>query len=140
MIETIIALVVIGSALGGVLLAFQTAVRGSSDAVIAQQLVAIAQSMTEEAALQPYVAQADTTSSTGCGRQGFNDVDDFNGYASAGNVCTPDGLAISGLVGYSVSIAVSAVTVSGVTMKRIDVTASRGGDSFVLRTHKADLS
>jgi MSHA pilin protein MshD len=140
LIEMIMALVVIGVAITGVMMAFQTVVRSSADPVIAQQLIAIAESMAEEVALEPYVPQVNVITSTGCSREGFNDVSDFNGYSTSGFVCAADGTTLAGLTGYSVSVSVAPVTVSGVTMKLVTVIASKGGDSFTLKYHKADLS
>jgi MSHA pilin protein MshD len=140
LIEMVMALVVIGIAITGVLLAFQTVVRGSADPVIAQQLIAIAESMAEEVSLEPYVPQANVITSTGCSREGFNDVTDFNGYSTSGFVCAADGATLTGLTGYSISVSVAPATVSGVTMKLVTVVSSKGGDSFTLKFYKSDLS
>ncbi len=140
LIEMVIALVIIGVAITGVMLAFQTVVRGSADPIIAQQLIAISESMAEEVSLEPYVAKANVITSTGCSREGFNDVSDFDGYNTSGYVCAADGTILSGLSGYSVSVTVVPVTVSGISMKLITVTSSKGSDSFALKSYKADLS
>lgn len=141
LIEMVVALVVIGVALSGVMLAFRSIARNSANPVIDQQLIAIAQAASEEVMLQPYVPKTNTTTASGCSRAAFNDVDDFNGYATTGNICTPDGVTVPGLAGYSMSISVApAAAVSGVSMKQISVTASKGTDSFVVRALRADLS
>jgi MSHA pilin protein MshD len=139
LIELVMALVVVGVAITGVMLAFQTVVRKSSDPVIVQQLISVAETITEEAALLPYVPQTNVTTSSGCARDGFNDVSDFHNYATS-SICAADGTVLTSLSGYSVSVQVTSITVSGVAMKLITVVSSKGADSFTLRTLKADLS
>lgn len=57
-------------------------------------------------------------------------MDDYNGYASTG-VCDVGGNAVAGLGSYTVSMAVQAQVLSGVAVKRVQVT-QQGGDSLVL--------
>ena len=108
--------------------------------MISQQLIAVAQSLTEEVMLQPYTPAANTSTPSGCARDAFNDVSDFNGYATKGFVCTPDGTVITSLNGYSVAISVTAATLTGVAMKQITVITSNANNSYSLSTYRADLS
>lgn len=140
LIEMVIAIAVIGVAVAGVLLAFQTASRNSADPVISQQLISLSQSFTEEVMLQNYTVTTNTSTVTGCARDAFNDVSDFNGYATTGFVCAPDGSTIATLNGYSVSIIVAPATISGIVMKKIVVTTSKGATSYALTTYRGDLS
>ena len=54
LIEAIVAIVVIGVALAGLLLAVNASVRGSADPVLQRQLLAVAQQYMEEVQLQPW--------------------------------------------------------------------------------------
>jgi len=60
LVELILAIVVIGVGLAGVLAAFQVAVRGSADPMIQKQMVAIAEEMVEEISLRPFAATSNT--------------------------------------------------------------------------------
>ena len=132
LVEAIIAIVVLGVGLTGVLLAFQMATRGSADPVVHKQMLAIAQEMLEEIQLKPYAAAANAAPA-GCARDTFNDIGDYHGYATSGSVCTVDGTTVAALAGYSVSVSVTAGTLAGVAAaRRIVVTVSHGGQSTTL--------
>lgn len=134
LVEMLIAIVVIGVGLAGVLVAFQVTVRGSADPLVTRQMRAIAEGVLEEALSKPYTAQAGGGGS-GCARDAFNDVDDYNGYSSSG-VCDVNGAAVEGLVAYGVSINVSAAIVGGLPSKRVRVSVSRGAESLQLVGHR----
>lgn len=138
LVEAIIAIVVLGVGLTGVLLAFQTATRGSADPVVHKQMLAIAQEMLEEIQLKPYAAAANAAPA-GCARDTFNDIGDYHGYATSGSVCTVDGTTVAALAGYSVSVSVTAGTLAGVAAaRRIVVTVSHGGQSTTLTGWRTD--
>lgn len=128
--EMLIAIVVIGVGLAGVLIAFQTTVRGSGDPLAQRQMLAIAEGLLEEALSKPYTPRAGGGAG-GCARDGFNDVDDYNGYARTG-VCDVAGNAVAGLESYGVNVTVAAATVSGVATKRVRVRVTRGADTLDL--------
>lgn len=141
LIEMVMTLVVIGIAVAAVMLTFQTAVRSSADPMIAQQMMSIAQSLSQEVALQPFASQTNVIASSGCARDAFNDVDDFNGYTTNNMICSPDGVAIDSLSRYSTAITVGAPqNLQGVPMKLITVIVSRGSESFSMSVYRADLS
>ena len=138
LIEAVVAIVVLGVALTGVLLAVNASTRGSADPVIQRQLLAVAQQYMEEIQLKPYTAAANSAPS-GCARDTYNDISDYNGYSNS--VCAVDGTAIAALSGYTVSITVAAGTLSGVAAaKKITVTVTRGGSSLVLTGWRTDYA
>jgi MSHA pilin protein MshD len=140
LLEMVIAIVVLGVGLAGVLAAFATVGRGSADAAIAQQMLAIAEEMLEEVQLKPYTVAANAAR-LDCERVNFNDTLDYNGYATSGRICTIDGSAIASLAGYSVQVSVQAASLAGVgAARRIDVTVSRGSESITLVGWRTDYA
>lgn len=136
----IIAIVILGVGLAGVAVAFSFAVGRSGDPVINQQMLAIAEEMIEEVQLKPYAAAANAAPA-GCARDTYNDVSDYNGYTSSGQICTVDGVAVSALSGYSVSVGVAGGTLSGVgAAKKITVTVTRGSSSLTLVGWRTDYA
>ena len=140
LIEMVLAVVILGVGLAGVLLAFSTVTRGSADPLVAQQMLAIAEEMLEEIQLKPYASAANTAPAA-CARNTFNDVLDYNGYTTTGQVCTIDGTPIPALAGYSVQVQVQATTLVGVAAaRRISVTVIRGNDSLTLNGWRTDFA
>jgi MSHA pilin protein MshD len=140
LLEMVIAIVVLGVGLAGVLAAFATVGRGSADAAIAQQMLAIAEEMLEEVQLKPYTTAANTAR-IDCERVNFNDTLDYDGYATSGRICTIDGNTIPSLPGYSVQVSVQAASLGGVgAARRISVTVSRGNDSITLVGWRTDYA
>ena len=140
LVEMILAIVILGVGLAGVAVAFSVAVGRSGDPVVHQQLLAIAEEMIEEIQLKPY-ATASNTAPAGCARDTYNDVSDYNGYATSGQICTVDGVAVSALSGYSISVGVSTASLSGVAAaKRITVTVTRGSSSLTLIGWRTDFA
>jgi MSHA pilin protein MshD len=142
LVELLIAIIVIGVGLAGVLAAFNTVTRNSADPMVTLQMLAIAEEMLEEIQLKPY-ASAPNTAPAGCARDTFNDLSDYDGYSTtvAKQICTIDGVAIPSLAGYSVLVAVDASTLGTVSeVKRISVTVRRGNDSLVLVGRRVDYA
>jgi len=136
LIEAIVAIVVVGVALAGLLLAVNASVRGSADPVLQRQLLAVAQQYMEEVQLQPWTPAANGAPA-GCARDTFNDLLDYHGYS--GSVCAVDGTAIAALAGTTVSISVADGTLGGVAAaRRITVTVARGGQSITLTGWRTD--
>jgi MSHA pilin protein MshD len=138
LIEVLIAIIVIGVGLAGVLSAFSLVTRGSADPLITQQMLAIGEEMLEEIQLKPYTAAAHTAP-TGCARDTFNDVADYHGYAKP--ICTLDGVAIPSLATYAISVQVQTATLAGVAAaQRITVTVTHGSASLVLVGWRTDFA
>lgn len=136
LIELVIAIVIVSVGLMGVLSVFVVTVKSSVDPMINKQLLAIADEMMEEITLKSYAPIANAAAG-GCARNTFNDIGDYNGYATTNMICDVDGNQIPALAGYSVSVVVvpdtatfAAVGVSAAS--RITVTASFGAWSVNL--------
>ena len=136
LIEMIIAIVVIGVGLVGVLLAFSTVSRHNADPMVGKQMLAIAEEMMEEIQLKPYDHAA--TALDGCRRSQFDDVADFNGYTTTNRICDIEGTEIASLAGYGVDVDVVAGTLSGVAAWQITVTVSYGTDNLTLVGWRTD--
>jgi MSHA pilin protein MshD len=131
LIELILAIVVIGVGLAGVLVAFNQAVFRSADPMVRKQMLAIAEEMMEEVSLKSFAAQP-AVPGAGCGRILHDDIADYNGYASAG-ICDIDGNAIAALATYNVAVAVVAGALpNGVAAQRITVTVTHGIETLRL--------
>ena len=112
-VRSVVAIVVIGVALAGVISVFNRAVIGSVDPVVRKQMLVLAEELLDEAHLKPYAA-ASNSAPAGCARNTFNDVADYNNYATVGKVCDLDGTEITALAGYSVAMTVTPAALSGV--------------------------
>ncbi|MGH8855692.1 MAG: type IV pilus modification PilV family protein [Telluria sp.] len=132
LVELVIAIVIVGAALGGLVAAFAQANRASADPVVTQQMLAIGDSMMEEILLKPF--EPADNEGPNPGRAQFNDVGDFNGYASAG-IEDIDGNAVDGLGSYGVNVRVAAVALTGVPSTdalRVTVTVTHGTQQLAL--------
>jgi MSHA pilin protein MshD len=140
LVEMVIAIVVLGVGLAGVMIAFSTTTRASSDPLVNKQLLAVAEEMLDEIELRPYTPVANAAAG-GCSRLTFNDIADYDGYATSGRVCTIDGTPIPTLTGLSVVVHVQAGTLSGVAAsRRITVTVSRTDASLTLVGWRTDYA
>ncbi|MBU1236888.1 MAG: prepilin-type N-terminal cleavage/methylation domain-containing protein [Gammaproteobacteria bacterium] len=134
LIELVLAIVVIGVGLAGVLVAFNQAVFGSADPMIRKQMLSIAEEMMEEITLKPFAAGA-AVPPAGCARSTHDDVADYNGYASVG-ICDIDGTAIPSLATYNVAVTVTATAmpngIAAADAFQIVVTVTHGTETLTL--------
>lgn len=133
LIELIVAIVVLGVGLAGVLVAYNQAVMRSADPMVTKQMLAIAEEMMEEISLRSFAAQPNGPAA-GCARSANDDVMDYNGYTSAG-ICDIDGVAVPALASYTVAVAVAAVTLpapTSVAALRIEITVTHAGQTLTL--------
>ena len=152
LIEMIISIIILSIALAGVLITYNITVRGSADALVSKQLVAIAEEMMEEVLLKPFVPPAGSAVAgtaggacagpgTAADRSAFDEVGDYNNYQTP-DICDIDGNAVPGLNGYSVTVLVLADNTLGIgaaNTLRVTVTAARGGETMVLDGFKVLL-
>lgn len=133
LIEMIVAIVVIGVGLSGVLAVFSTTVGKSADPLVRKQMLTAADDLMEEILLKPYADAANSAPAQACGRETFNDVDDYENYSTTGKICDVDGTPIDALNGFSVLVRVQSDNLGGVTAAlKITITVSRGTESFQL--------
>lgn len=135
LIELVIAIVIIGVGVAGVLAAFQQATRASADPLIHKQMLAIAEQMLEETVLRPY--DTTTTPSSACARAAFDSLGDYAAYTPAA-VCDLAGNAIDELAGYTVAVSVAAeAALDGVPVRRIEVSVTHGGEALTLTSYRS---
>lgn len=138
--ELVIAIVVIGIGLAGVLSAFDTAVRSSADPLVRKQMLAVAEEMLEEILLKPYAAGTGTIS--GCDRSNADDIADYNGYSQS--VCDIDGNAVAGLAGYAVGVTVDSAatlgTLGGGAVSKVTVVVTFGSEALTLVGWRTDYA
>ena len=137
--EALLAVVVLGVGLSGVMLAFGSVARHSADPVLRKQMMGIAQELLEEITLKPFAAAANSAPA-GCARDTYNDIADYHGYSSIG-VCTVDGVVIPALASFNLSASVVAGTLVGVSAARqISVTVSHDGESLTIKGWRTDYA
>lgn len=140
LIEMIIALVIIGIGVTGLLIAFSNNVRTSANPLISKQLVASAEEMMEEILLKPYASNGAaptpgtfTCGTAGANRSAFDDVRDYNGYQTTG-ICDISGVAVPGLNTYTVQVTASNIGAwQGIANTlQVTVTVANGANSMTL--------
>jgi len=143
LVEMIIAIVIIGIGLAGVLTAFNTTVKSSADPLIHKQMLAAAEEMMEEILLKPFVDPegdtAPTNTAISCGvaasRTAFDDVSDYHNYETTG-ICDIDGTTVAGLGGYNLKVTIDAAasleTLSGGAVKKVTIAVTHGGETISL--------
>jgi len=141
LVELIVALVIMGVALAGVVAVYASTTRASADPVVVQQMQAIADNLMEEILMKPF-APLDPANDAPSYRQGgarvnYNDVRDYDGYGADGNgnpsagIVDVEGNAITGLERYTVIVHVTSVKLTGMTNPdalRVTVTVGVAGN------------
>lgn len=141
LIEMVIAIVIIGVGLAGLLMAFNVNVKSSADPMINKQMLAVAETMLEEVLLKPFVplgvapVNGVVTCSVAASRLAFDDVADYNNYQTNG-ICDIEGGAVAGLGAYGLRITVAADAgfggLASAAVKKITVVVTQGGQSMTL--------
>lgn len=144
LIELIIFIVVVSAGLAGILSVMNTVVKSSADPMVRKQAMALADSVLEEILLKSY-CDPDTVDTSfnppACGantveagRSTYDDVDDYNGLTQTAFTDLPPALS-----GYTIAITVAApASVSGVPMKKVTVTVSRGSENVTMTGYRAN--
>lgn len=132
LIELIMFIVIVSVGLAGILLVINTVVKSSADPVVRKQSIAMADAILEEVLLKAYQNPAGGFVPTGCDTQRalFDDVSDyacFDGSTAAKKILGDQMIASSTTVlpdTFWAKVEVTAVTVSGASMKKVTVTVT----------------
>lgn len=150
----IIAIVIIGVGLAGVLTAFYNTVRASADPLIHKQMLAVAEEMMEEILLKPFAVTgvAPANAATSCDvpaavRTAFDDVSDYHNYQTNG-ICDIAGTAVAGLDTYGIRVTVVqnaavATDLAGLpigAVKRVTIVVTHGGETISLVGWRTDYA
>lgn len=143
LVELIVAMVIIGIAVAGVLQVFNRGVTASTDPIVMKQLRAVAEGLMDEIQRQPFAVSANSAPSNSCARNTFNDVLDYNGY-NPGYICLITGDAVAALAGMTVTVSVTATsTLTGIANADaylIIITTARSGNVFTLHGWRANYA
>jgi MSHA pilin protein MshD len=146
LMELVVAIVIVGVGLAGVLGVLNAVVQKSADPFPVKQALAVAEGMIEEVALKNYANPPGGWSgtSTQANRKYFDDIGDYVTTVpydtSPGGVYTVDGAAsLPGLSSYTVKVEVFNTTLNAVAAKRIKVTVTDpSGQSYSLSTYRTN--
>ena len=115
LVELVVALVIMGVALAGVVAVYASTTRASVDPVVVQQMQAIADNMMEEILLKPYAPGPAPGAGAGGARVNFDDVRDYDGYGqSIQGIRDVEGNAIPGLGRYTVLVTVTSTGLTNI--------------------------
>ena len=139
LIELLVAIVVLSIAVTGVVLVYTNTARGSAEALINKQALAVAEAMLEEIQLAAYSNPSGGFAGPGSSindRDENDDVSDNNGFSTAG-VYKIDGTQV--LTGYNVSVVVAVSAFQGIAESKlitVTVTHPSSGLSVALEGYK----
>ena len=141
LVEVVIAIVVVATAVSAVLSVLASGVGRSADAMITAQAVAVAESYLEEIALKPF-ADPDGTDGEAT-RTSYDDADDYDGLLDVGAI-DQFGVPVPGLAAYTISVGVvPSAALPGIPVAdalRIDVRVQRPPNvDYVLSGYKTRL-
>jgi MSHA pilin protein MshD len=138
LVELIVALVIMGVALAGMVAVYTATTRASVDPVIVQQMQAIADNMMEEILMKPFTPPEGSTVTAASGRVNYDQVSNYNDYGNnVTGIRDVEGNAIPGLDRYTVLVKVEQAALGGITNPdpshpnalRITVTVAIPGDN-----------
>lgn len=139
LIELIMFIVIVSTALAGILLVMNQTTHGSADPLLRKQSITAAYSLLDEIELQAFANPAGgfTGAATQANRVLFDNVMDYNGFATTGIYSLAGVAAITGLEKYNASVAVvpEAAVWNGIAaanVLRINVTVTApNGDTLI---------
>jgi MSHA pilin protein MshD len=127
LIELILFIVIIGIALAALLSVLNVTTQNSVDPLLRKQALTIAESLLEEVQLHDFSNPAGgfTGAATQTNRALFDDVMDYNGFATTG-IYSADGsgTVITGLADYSVSVTVVPITWLAVASDTVQISVT----------------
>jgi MSHA pilin protein MshD len=127
LIELILFIVIIGIALAALLSVLNVTTQNSVDPLLRKQALTIAESLLEEVQLHDFSNPAGgfTGAATQTNRASFDDVMDYNGFATTG-IYSADGsgTVITGLSDYNVSVTVVPITWLAVASDAVQITVT----------------
>jgi len=136
MVEMVVAMVIIGAGLAGVLSVLSRTSIFSAAPMGTKQMTAIAEGMLEEVLQKPFESDG-TPVAAGCDRTAFNDIKDYNNYTDM-PVCDVTGTP--GPAGYTVSVSVAnasgTILTGGIPAADaylVTVTVKKGSDSYSIQ-------
>ncbi len=124
LVELILSMVIISIALTGVFSVINLTVRHSADPIVQYQAIAVAEAYLEEILLQSAIDP--DGSNAGETRASYDNVADYNGLSDIG-AHNQQGVLLSPLSSYNVSVAVADQAIVGLTAKKVTVTVSGPG-------------
>jgi MSHA pilin protein MshD len=131
LIELVVSTVIIAITVTAVMMVIAQVARSSADPMHRVQATAIAQAYMDEI-LSQHLDDPDGGElggpEPGETRASFDDVADYHRLDDAAGAVDQTGVAIGGLEGYNVSVAVTATTIQGFPAKRIQVSVGFDGD------------
>lgn len=139
LVELILYIVIVSIGLAGILSVMNVTSQHSADPMVRKQALAVAESLLEEITLKDF-ADPDG-SEAGETRPTFDDVDDYNGYASTG-IKDIDENAIGALADYNVAITVAGTALGGIAagealLVTVTVTGP-GNESIILNGYRTN--
>lgn len=143
LVELLVFIIVVGVAVAGVLSVMNITTAKSADPLVRKQALAIAEGMLDEILLHDFSNPAGgfTGPATPANRPNFDDVSDYDGYASNG-VYDLTGTPVPGLAAYQVAVTVVPESFGGIpaaSAKRITVTVTApGGEIVTLSGYRTD--
>jgi MSHA pilin protein MshD len=133
LVELIVALVIVGVALAGMVAVYTTTTRSSVDPVIVQQMQAIADNMMEEILMKPFAPPDGSTVTAASGRVNYDQVRDYDGYGTGiVGIRDVEGNPIPGLERYTVLVKVEQAALGGIPNTdalRVTVSVAIPGDN-----------
>jgi len=145
MIELVISITVISTAIAGVLVVMSRTMTSSADPIIEYQAVAIAESYMEEIMLQAFDNPGGGETGgpeAGETRATYDDVSDYNGLTDNG-ARDQAGNAIAGLGAYTVNVTVTGNALGGIAAansRRVEITVTtQFGTNVALGSYRTNF-
>lgn len=140
LIELIMFIVIITVGLLGILSVMNLTTRSSADPMIRKQATAMAEAVLEEVLSKSYCDPDLVPPNCGVSREAnrsdYDDIEDYNGQTVAGNVTLGANPVLAANYTATIQVAAAAV-VSGVTLRRVTVSVTGGGETVALFGYRA---